>query len=102
MKEAINENPLEFFRKEISRIDDEIIELLLKRFDFSCVIGKFKKENKIPIVSVDTYKSVMTKYRFSLADYGEELYSLIHEISKRIQEDEAYYIQFRRSQRISE
>lgn len=100
MKESINENPLEFFREEISKIDDKIIELLLKRFDFSCVIGKFKKENKIPIVSVDTYKSVMKKYRFSLADYGDEIYSLIHDISKKIQEDETYYIQFRKSQRI--
>ena len=38
---------LDDFREELSLIDKQIIDLLKIRFDFACVIGKYKKENDI-------------------------------------------------------
>lgn len=97
MKEKINKNALEFFREEISTIDNQIIELLVKRFDYSCVVGKFKKENKIPIENIQVKDSITLKYSDALGDIGKEIYNLIHHYSVLIQKDESEYLQVRRS-----
>ena len=97
MKEKTNQNPLEFFREEISAIDDQIIELLVKRFDFSCVVGKFKKENTIPIINNQVKDSITLKYEDALGYVGKEIYNSIHHYSVLIQKDESEYLQIRRS-----
>jgi chorismate mutase len=97
MKEKINKNALEFFREEISTIDNQIIELLIRRFDYSCVVGKFKNENKIPIENIQVKDSITLKYSDALGDIGKEIYNLIHHYSVLIQKDESEYLQVRRS-----
>lgn len=97
MKEKINKNPLEFFREEISTIDNQIIELLIMRFDYSCIVGKFKNENNIPIENIQIKDLITLKYDDALGDIGKDIYNLIHYYSVLIQQDESQYLQFRRS-----
>ncbi len=42
---------LENYRLEINNIDEELINLLKKRMKLSIKIGKYKKENNIPILN---------------------------------------------------
>jgi chorismate mutase len=81
-------NKIENFREKISELDTSIVELLIQRFHYSYMIGIEKKIQKLPIVSVHHFKIAMEKYRDGLGDYGEEIYHLIHDISKKIQENE--------------
>ncbi|HBV67053.1 MAG TPA: chorismate mutase [Clostridiales bacterium] len=47
-------------RIEINRIDREIVLLLEKRFDFVAKIGKFKKENNLPVYDPEREKIVIS------------------------------------------
>ena len=42
-------NNLDKHRKEIDKIDDNIIELLEQRFNLVVEIGQYKKENNLPV-----------------------------------------------------
>lgn len=46
-------------RIEINNIDREIVQLLEKRFNFVLEIGKYKKENNIPIYDEQREKIVV-------------------------------------------
>jgi chorismate mutase len=85
----MEDTSLDLLRKEIHNIDDELINLLVRRFQYSYMIGMEKKKQKLPIISVHNFKISMDKYRKGLGRYGEEIYHLLHDISKKIQEDEA-------------
>jgi len=86
---------LDDFREELSLIDKQIIDLLKIRFDFACVIGKYKKENDIPIVNQAFSLINREKYSENLGSYGGEIYDLLHNISVTIQNDESKYLQIR-------
>ena len=45
----MSEPNLDQYRKQIAEIDDEIIELLVKRFELTDSIGVFKKKRKMDI-----------------------------------------------------
>ena len=92
---TIHQNPLIFFRDEISKIDDEIIRLLVKRCDYSFVIGKYKKENNIPICNHQIKNNINNKYFNDLGVFGESIYDLIHDYSISIQKNESNYLQVR-------
>jgi chorismate mutase len=79
---------IEYLRDKISEIDLKLVELLVSRFHYCSIIGMEKKKQNIPIVNVDAFKNAMSKYRNGLGNYGEEIYHLIHDISKKIQENE--------------
>jgi chorismate mutase len=79
---------LDLIRKEISKVDSELIKLLIRRFHYSYVIGKYKKEDGIPIVDESVKSKVLDKYSKGLGVYGESIYNLLHEISVKIQEHE--------------
>ncbi|MEI6396727.1 MAG: chorismate mutase [Candidatus Taylorbacteria bacterium] len=52
---------LEKSRKEIDKIDIEIVELLAKRRDCSAVIGKYKKENGLKIYQPEREREILEK-----------------------------------------
>ena len=52
---------LENFRNEINNIDEELLNLLVKRMQVSVNVGKYKKENSIPILNSKREKEVIQK-----------------------------------------
>lgn len=75
------------FRKEIDKIDEKIVKLFAKRFKVVGKIGKFKKENNIPVVDNDRFNKLLVKVKKTAikndisADFIEDVYNLIHEHS---------------------
>ena len=80
---------LDLLRKDISEVDSELIKLLIKRFHYSYIIGKHKKDNNKPIVDESVKSMVLDKYRKGLGIHGESIYNLLHDISVKIQENES-------------
>jgi hypothetical protein len=80
---------IKILRENISKIDDQLIELLIARFHYSYMVGVQKKKNNIPIVNDEVMKSITKKYVNGLGIHGEEIYKLIHSISVKIQEYES-------------
>jgi chorismate mutase/prephenate dehydrogenase len=54
---------LELLRKEIERIDSEIVELMIKRNEVAGEIGVLKNELGIPLRNKDVEKKVIERYR---------------------------------------
>lgn len=52
---------LSILRKEIDRIDTELLDLLAKRMRVSREIGRYKKENNMPVVQAGRYNELMQK-----------------------------------------
>ena len=52
---------LDNFRKEIDKIDDELFEILSRRKDVVIEVGKFKKENNLPIYHPEREAEVLKK-----------------------------------------
>ena len=83
----MTENKLENLRKEIDKIDSEIIQLLAKRFEIVKQIGVFKKENKISVVDNRRFQKVLEKVE-NIAekqgisrDFTNDIYNIIHKYS---------------------
>lgn len=82
---------LEELRRQIDRIDDEILDLLAKRMGVSREIGRYKREHKLPVVQTARYKNLMEKRvadgeRLDLSpDFIRALLAVIHEESVRQQ-----------------
>jgi monofunctional chorismate mutase len=77
-------------RIEINKIDKEIVHLLEKRLNVVMEIGKYKKENKLPIYDEEREKLVISnclsylenkKYSHSI----EEIYKQIMDSSKLLE-----------------
>ena len=52
---------LDIFREEIDDIDDQILDLLIKRMSISIKVGKFKKENNITILNSNRENEVLER-----------------------------------------
>ena len=83
----MTENKLENLRKEIDKIDSEIIQLLAKRFKVVKQIGVFKKENKLDVIDNRGFKKVLEKVA-NIAekqgisrDFTNDIYNIIHKYS---------------------
>ncbi|MGD9567646.1 MAG: chorismate mutase [Sedimentibacter sp.] len=81
---------LKFARNEINIIDEEIIHLLEKRFNIVVEIGKYKKENNLPVYDAEREKTVvsncinyLTNKNYSKAI--EDIYKLIMDSSKEME-----------------
>jgi len=81
---------LESARIEINKIDKEIVHLLEKRLNVVMEIGKYKKENNLPIYDEEREKLVISnclnylenkKYSNSI----EEIYKQIMDSSKLLE-----------------
>ncbi|MCB0762099.1 MAG: bifunctional 3-deoxy-7-phosphoheptulonate synthase/chorismate mutase type II [Flavobacteriales bacterium] len=55
-------NKLAELRASIDTIDDEIIRLLVARFDVTEEIGEYKKQNNLTILQLDRWKKVVEAY----------------------------------------
>lgn len=84
---------LEILRGEIDKIDNEMIDLLSKRFEKVQQIGEIKKNNNITILQLDRWKQ-LTEDRLAVAkSFGLDekfllnFFELIHETSIQKQTD---------------
>lgn len=53
---------LDYLRKEINFIDDELINILSSRMKIAMEIGKFKKENNITVFQKGRWNEILDKY----------------------------------------
>ncbi len=75
---------LKKMRSTIDSIDNQIIDLLLKRYDLSKEIGMYKKENNIQVLDLKREHEILDKARH----VSEEIYYVflkIIEESKKLQ-----------------
>jgi chorismate mutase len=73
---------LDDYRKEIAKIDDALIELLIKRFELTDEVGLFKKKNNIPIENKEVETKLLT--RLVVASHGKIDSALIFKIYSAI------------------
>lgn len=76
-------------RKEIDAIDQQLVNLFCRRMDVAGKIAAYKKEHGFPIYHPAREQEVLQKAAMTagteLADYVQDLYSVIFELSKRYQ-----------------
>ena len=85
-------NKLEELRKEIDKCDKQIVDLFSKRFEIVKQIGKFKKENNIPVVDNNRFQKVLEKVA-NIAekqgvskDFINDIYNIIHKYSCELEQ----------------
>jgi monofunctional chorismate mutase len=77
-------------RNEINKIDKEIVSLLEKRFNIVMEIGKYKKENNIPVYDEKREKAVIKNCidylnNRELSKQIEDIYMQIMNSSKELE-----------------
>jgi len=90
-QKQVTNSVLEKYREEIDTIDNQIFELLSKRFDIGKQIALFKKENNIPILQIERWEQLYNE-RLALANelgidskFVEIFLKLLHEASIKTQ-----------------
>lgn len=81
---------LENARKEINKIDKEIVHLLERRLNVVMEIGKYKKENNLPVYDEEREKAVINNCLSYLENKKfsnsiEEIYKQIMDSSKLLE-----------------
>ena len=80
---------LKDLRKEIDRIDDELVRLFVHRMETAAQIAAYKKENNLPIFvparEQEKLADVAAKAGPDMADYTKTLYTLLFELSRSYQ-----------------
>ncbi len=76
-------------RNEIDAIDDEILELFLKRMDVASKVADYKKEHNLSTLQKgrerEILKRVSEKSGVEMADYSRMLFSCLMDVSKSYQ-----------------
>lgn len=75
-------------RKEIDRIDNEMVELFSQRMDISKSVGEYKKENNLPVLDEKREQIVIEKAEKRGGEYGSAvklMYQNIMELSRAVQ-----------------
>ena len=76
-------------RGQIDEIDDQLVELFVKRMDISAAIGDYKMEHHLPIFvparEREKLKEVAEKAGPEMANYARVLYSMLFELSRSYQ-----------------
>ena len=75
-------------RKDINRIDTELLKLFCDRMDCSKAVAEYKKENGIPIFNEQRENEILDKVFEEGGEYGEyarELYKEIMRLSRELQ-----------------
>jgi len=75
-------NPLKNFRKDLDKIDKEIIFLLNKREKISKKVGIYKKKNKMKIQDKKREKQMLDKIS---KNYLKDIFKIIMRNSREIQ-----------------
>ncbi|WP_053956571.1 chorismate mutase [Inediibacterium massiliense] len=83
---------MEDLRKEIDRIDEELVKLFEERMNIVLKIAAYKKENHIPIFHVKREEEVIRKNMLYLKDsyyekWAKEFLKNLMDISKSIQKE---------------
>lgn len=81
---------LNVYRKEIDKIDKELVSLFEKRLEVVSKVARYKKENNLPVYYEDREKVVIQKVEENIVnkDYLDEankFFKYIMEISKSFQ-----------------
>lgn len=83
---------LEECRKEIDSIDREIVDAFIRRMKVSEQISEIKKSNGLPVLNQEREKEVIenisSMVQGKYEPYAKELFLMIMELSKKIQEEE--------------
>lgn len=89
MSEILNE-----YRKEINKIDNDIIDIIKRRMKVSIKIGKYKKDNNIKVLNTGREKEVLDNIikhnnvdndLFLEEEFIKELWINLMNYSKKIQ-----------------
>ena len=76
-------------RNQIDAIDDELVKLFVQRMDVAARIADYKKEQDLPLLvpgrEREKLTDVASKAGPAMAEYVEQLYSAIFEISRSYQ-----------------
>ena len=78
-------------RRQIDKIDNQILKLLKERFEISKKIGKYKKQNNLPVKNKKREKQLLEKNKSKAKDFNlkpdfvKKLFRLILKESRRIQ-----------------
>lgn len=76
-------------RKEIDRIDSELVDIFCQRMDVAAKVADYKKEHNLPIAHPGREQEVLQKVTAmgstELSDYIRVLYSTIFELSRDYQ-----------------
>lgn len=81
---------LEELRKEIDQIDNELINLFIKRMNCSKQVGLYKKEHGLPILNPAREQEILNSVKEKGEPYGfaaQQLFSNIMELSRALQHD---------------
>ena len=88
----MSNTPLDNWRKQIDALDNEIISLLAKRMDIVEKIGKYKKENNMPLMDNNRWQ-LLTQQLLHKAEklnlsteLVKDIYDQIHKHAMRIEE----------------
>lgn len=82
---------LEMLRKEIDKLDNDLLELLSRRMKISREIGTYKKEHSMTVVQTRRYSEILSKRAAQGAlcgmsnDFVKNVFEAIHEESVRQQ-----------------
>ena len=77
-------------RKEIDRIDPELLKLFLKRLDCSSAVAHTKKESGAPVINAQREEEIIRAVREESAGqeyYAEKLFRVLLEISRERQNE---------------
>ncbi|MGN0695128.1 MAG: chorismate mutase, partial [Oscillospiraceae bacterium] len=82
-------------RNQIDDIDEQILDLFVKRMDVCRKVADYKRENNLPIMQGGREEQVIKRIRSlspdGLEDGSEMLFTEIMDISKSIQNRELFY-----------
>ncbi len=77
---------LKDYRRQIDKIDSQILSLFEKRMDLSADIAAYKQENSLPVLDIRREKEKLhaleEKCPEEISDYAVSLFSLIMELSR--------------------
>ena len=72
---------LDDFRKQIDKIDNQIVDLLAKRMKVVKKVGQLKKKNNIPVLDKSRWQKVIK----SKKGFVQKIYNIIHEEALKIE-----------------
>lgn len=61
---------LDELRREIDKLDDELLELLARRMRVACEIGRYKKAHGMPVLQTQRYEELLSRRMMQAAEMG--------------------------------
>lgn len=77
---------LEEIRQKIDNVDDQIIELLIKRYDLVLDVKSYKSQNQLPVLDQSREQKIYQKIiQKKYPEQLKEIYTIIMSLSKTMQ-----------------